>query len=52
MEDALLLQALAQDDLRGNVGQGVAGGLGQEGNGAGGAGVDLDDVQSCRSCPQ
>ena len=44
VEDALLLQALAQDDLGGDIRQAVAGGLGQEGNGAGGAGIDLDDI--------
>ena len=44
IEEALLLQAFAQDDLGGDVREGVARGLGQEGHRAGGAGVDLDDI--------
>ena len=43
VEDALFLQALAEDHFGSNVSEAVAGGLAQEGNGTGGTGVDLDD---------
>ena len=41
---ALILQALAQSDLGGDVGHLDAGDLGDEGNSSGGTGVDLDDI--------
>src|SRR5699024_800027 len=37
-------QGLAQDHFGGDVRQGVAGGLAQEGNGTGRTGVDLNDI--------
>ena len=42
--EAQLGQAMAQHDLGGELGQGHAGGLADKGHGAGGPGVDLEDV--------
>ncbi len=42
--EAQLLQGVAQHHLGGQLGQGHAGGLADEGHGAGGPGVDLQDV--------
>ena len=48
--DALLRQRLPQHHAGGNLHQVAAGGLGEEGNGTGGTGVDFDDIHMVIRC--